>query len=253
MPPHDPTQRPIAMPLDPTKRPSMLRSMATHLPTVAHLANGAAALMAILVGFRVLQVESVVRPEPVLAQEMKPLGAIKLERAHDDAGAHRIIDKCSPGAADLYFDWNGGPDGLGPGHFAFGTPAGGVTYRYIPVPRPGWEPHFRRMQYSGLLGTKLYEIRPPQSWSQNLLDAKQYKWAAACGVSQTWIEWWSSFRPADPGPLSKALEGLPHSFGLNRPPPLTNECAPGGRCFIISAGCNENAFSDLRNPRIATD
>ena len=236
---------------EPTPKPDrrgLWRGFASGFPTFTNLVSALASLLAIVVALNFLKSQAIIRPEPVLADDFKPFGALKLERAPDAAAAHWIIEKYAVGASGLYFDWNEGRNQLGPAHFVFGTALDGRRSFYIPVPRPGWERLFERLQYVGFSGVKLYEIWPPAGWTSSHLNALQYKWAARCGVREEWIDWWSSFRSPDSVWLTTLWTDLPRTLGLTTSSRLRNECYPGGRCFIISAGCTGDAFEDIHLP-----
>ena len=195
-------------------------------------------------------------PQPVVVDvksaipPIKLYGAIKLQRAPDAAAARKLIGGFSAPARSLSLDWNGGPH-----HFIFTSGSRKNQESrpyYLATPREGWEKQFENIIYSGLQGLNLYEIEISKNWSSRALDNFLYRLAAECNVDREWIPWWSSFRSPEVPWVDKAFTRLANAF---RPPldlHLTNECVPGGRCFVISMGCSANAFDGL-NPAAATD
>jgi hypothetical protein len=195
-------------------------------------------------------------PQPVVVNvksaipPLKLYGAIKLQRAPGAAAARQLIAGLASPARSLSLDWNGGPH-----HFIYSSgPRKNKENRpfYLATPREGWEKQFDDVVYSGLQGLNLYEVEISKNWNWRALENFLYRLAAECNVDREWIPWWSSFRSPGVAWVDKIFATLTNAF---RPPldlHLTNECVPGGRCFVISMGCSANAFDGL-NPAAATD
>ena len=89
---------------------------------------------------------------------------------------------------------------------------------YAIQPRRGFETQFSELGLRVLDRLSLYEMHVPPAWSDAQLEEKKIVWAHQCGVTPELINLWSEFVPRR---------------GLKR----VNECRPGGRCLIVSEGC----------------
>ncbi|HYH80454.1 MAG TPA: hypothetical protein VEX86_11680 [Longimicrobium sp.] len=120
-------------------------------------------------------------------------------------------------------------DGLNrPGFRRFEVnPAGSVFLQkgvYALRPRLGFEMEFREFGFAALERLRIYEVHVPGTWSASLLNTAKKTWASDCNVPLELIDLWSEFVPRR---------------GLKR----VNECRPGGRCLIVTEGCNQSILN----------
>jgi hypothetical protein len=92
--------------------------------------------------------------------------------------------------------------------------------------RSGFEVAYQELFDRGLNDLKLYELQIPSAWTVDKLDANKYRWAHWCRVDPLLIDRWSEFRSG-------------------RPRKRVNECRPGGRCVIVSYGCNPRILTEI--------